>query len=46
MPKKNVIRTSKSVAKDASKLLKDKRTPKKVKRVAASDLENRKKKTK
>ena len=38
--------TEKKVASDAAKLLRDKKTPKKVKEVAASDLAQAKKKPK
>jgi len=38
MNKKNTKQTSKRVAKIASKLLRNKKTAKKVKKVAASDL--------
>jgi len=46
MPKENVIRTSKRVAKIASRVLKDPKAKKKYKSIAGSAEENRKRKTK
>ncbi len=46
MAKKNIIRTSKKVASEASAILKNKKSSKTEKAVAASDLSNRRKKTK